>query len=136
MSRRSTFEVDTYVRAKRIDLKRAVRIEAKTLGTRIEYHLAMANFSRSGLYMTSVRPQHIPYQINTLIELTVDPAGEVLEHPVRCLGKVVRAPQGEGPQFGVQLIMMESRDEAEWAKAIVALERAQSQDPEFLISAA
>jgi len=137
MSRRSISPTEAYVRAKRINLTRQVAVEAKTLGTRIEYHLALANFSRSGLSMTSAKPQHIPYQINTLVEMTVDPRSEVLEYPVRCLGKIVRTEQqGRGPQFGVQLIMMEARDELEWQKAIIALEISKNGDAEQLLGAA
>jgi hypothetical protein len=137
MSRRSIGPSEAYVRAKRISLSRQVSVEAKTLGTRIPYHLVLANFSRSGLSITSAKAQHIPYQISTLVEMTVDPRSEVLESPVRCLGKIVRTGlQGQGPQFGVQLIMMEARDELEWQKAIIALEIAKSGDAEPLLGAA
>lgn len=115
---------DTKVRAQRLVPRGDLIVESQTLGVPLAYRMPLANVSRSGLLIGAGQNRKIPFQLNTLLELRIDPWTAVFERPVQCLGKVVRvAPASEGtPLFGVQIIQMETKDLAVWEKGFVELE--------------
>lgn len=127
MERRKTDP--TQVRANRIPVySQGMKVVSKTIGTPLNYNLQTENLSRTGLLISKGNYKDIPFAINTLLEMTIDPDCQVFENPVRCLGKVVRtldtgaAPQNSREQFGVQIIQIEGRDASDWESNIDRLE--------------
>jgi hypothetical protein len=66
----------------------------------------------------------LPFLVNTILELTVDPQGALFETPVQCLGKIVRMHQttDRQTQFGVAIVQIEGKDAQTWERAIENLE--------------
>ena len=86
------------VRAPRVQM--GIEVESKTIGTSASYVLNTEDISRSGLCLVWEREQRMPFNVNTLIEMTIDPKGACLDKPVSCLGKVVRRECDDGPGRG------------------------------------
>lgn len=113
------------VRARRIDLGDRVNVETKTLGTAMSFVLGMENLSRSGLLLSKGRNYRVPFQVNTLVEITVDPDQKIFERPVSALAKVVRFGEGSIGQeasFGLRIIQIDAKDSEIWEKCVAGLE--------------
>lgn len=115
------------VRAPRVGI--SLIVESKTLGTNAAYSLFTEDVSRSGLLLvcenTSMK---MPFIVNTLIEMTIDPKSNHLSKPVSCLGKVVRRDLEDEngqiqPRFGVQIVQMEPGDIKNWEGCLSELEK-------------
>lgn len=105
-------------------------VESKTIGTDVTYKLMTGNFSRSGLLLEWQHQSKMPFIVNTILELKIDPKGSVLDAPVLCLGKVVRRKEvGKdqigflGTQIGVQIIQMDTDDLTLWEKCLALVEK-------------
>jgi hypothetical protein len=111
--------------AKRIDVKRAVIVESRTLGAPMVFFLPTENLSRTGLLLVGLDSYKVPYQVNTLLEMSIDTTGSFLDQPVPCLGKIVRIQEEKEKKafFGVQIVHMEPKDQFLWDKAVSHLER-------------
>lgn len=113
------------VRAPRVPIDLVV--ESKTLGTSAAYSMATEDVSRSGLLLIWERDSKMPFIVNTLIEMTIDPTGSCLSKPVQCLGKVVRRDsEGDGAghfaRFGVQIVQIDPSDQQNWESCLNELE--------------
>ena len=102
-------------------------VQANTFGVPFPYNLTSINVSKSGLLTGSKRI--LPFRLNTLIELTIDPTSSKLSSPVHCIGKVVRfASEERGDAHVYQMLVgieiNEGLDEhfSEWEKYCVLLE--------------
>jgi hypothetical protein len=142
---------DARVRSRRIDLSGGVTVESRTIGTPMSYVLATSNLSRTGLLTQVHRNLKVPYRVNTLVELTIDPAGALFDHPVECLAKVVRIvrpKETDGPlsttaigrdddgcAYGMHIVQMDPNDQAAWEACIAELEAEQPPEPEFIAAA-
>lgn len=95
-------------------------VETKTIGTSLSYNLPLENFSRTGFLLNSGPYLRIPFQINTILELKVDPRGSVFEQPFHLLAKIVRLikDQENLAQYGVQILQVDSKDSYHWQKTI------------------
>ena len=122
---------DTRLRAPRFaaDSENLI-VESKTIGTDISYRMTTENFSRSGMLLEWQHRSQMPFIVNTIIEMTIDPRGTVLGAPVACLGKVVRRKDTgdrtvgyDGAQIGVQIIQMETDDLTMWEKCLALIEK-------------
>lgn len=115
------------VRAPRVQIDLVV--ESKTLGTSAAYSMATEDVSRSGLLLVWERDSKMPFIVNTLIEMTIDPKGSCLSKPVSCLGKVVRRDTesdgltGHHARFGVQIVQIDPGDQQNWESCLNELER-------------
>jgi hypothetical protein len=113
------------VRAPRVAIDLVV--ESKTLGTSAAYSMSTEDVSRSGLLLVWERESKMPFIVNTLIEMTIDPTGSCLSKPVTCLGKVVRrdAQDGSGQttRFGIQIVQMDPGDIQNWEGCLSELEK-------------
>ncbi|MGL1622445.1 hypothetical protein ACSTG8_23680, partial [Vibrio parahaemolyticus] len=75
--------------------------------------------SRSGILLVWERDSRVPFIVNTLIEMTIDPQGACLGKPVTCLGKVVRREatgeaHGHGTRLGVHIVQIDTTDLNAW----------------------
>ncbi len=116
----------TQVRAARINMgNKPLKVDSRTLGTTLNYHLATADLSRTGMKLTMGNYKRVPFNINTLLELTIDPEAEFFDAPVQCMGKVVRRDDvgNKTEEYGVHIVHFENDDGDEWAQSIAKLER-------------
>jgi hypothetical protein len=109
------------VRAKRINTPQNVTVESKTLGTDMAYVMGIDNLSRSGLLLNKRGYTKTPFQVNTLLELNIDPKSRVFSRPISCLGKVVRteAHDNEVVRYGIQILEIDDHfnvDFLSWLK--------------------
>ncbi len=113
------------VRAPRVSIDLVV--ESKTLGTSAAYSMSTEDVSRSGLLLVWERETKMPFIVNTLIEMTIDPKGSCLSKPVTCLGKVVRRDAQDGDsqstRFGIQIVQMDPGDIQNWEGCLSELEK-------------
>lgn len=117
--------VDSKTRANRLVPQGPCIVQAKTIGTTLAFNLPLENFSRTGLLLSSGPYQRLPFQVNTICELTVDPQNTTFEQPLTLLAKIVRLKKegGKTSHFGLQLLPLEVKDSYQWHKNIDALER-------------
>lgn len=113
------------VRAARVSIDLVV--ESKTLGTSAAYAMSTEDVSRSGLLLVWERGSKMPFIVNTLIEMTIDPKGSCLSKPVTCLGKVVRRDaqdsNSQATRFGIQIVQMDPSDVQNWEGCLSELEK-------------
>lgn len=105
-----------------------VQVESRTIGSFTSYQLYTQDVSRSGLLLVWDSTLQMPFNVNTLIEMVIDPGGQCLEKPLTCLGKVVRrdldtASQKYRAQLGVQIVQIDQGDLAAWEGCVTKLER-------------
>ncbi len=124
MSQRVLRPADTRVRAKRIETTKPLVVESKTMGTPMVYNLPMDNVSRTGLLLSMGGNRKLPFLVNTLLEMTVDPQGALFERPIQCLGKIVRMQRNEDKvtRFGVAIVQIEGKDAQTWERTLATLE--------------
>ncbi len=111
------------VRAPRVSLDGNIVVESKTLGTNVSYRLTTDNVSKSGLLLHWSNDSRLPFIINTLIEMTIDPGATILKQPVNCLGKIVRKEGAVPTQFGVRIVQIDNSDLEVWEACVSLLER-------------
>ena len=111
------------VRAPRVALEESIVVESKTLGTNVSYRLTTHNVSKSGLLLHWSNDSRLPFIINTLIEMTIDPGAVVLKQPVNCLGKIVRKEGSVPTEFGVRIVQIDNSDLEAWESCVSVLER-------------
>lgn len=117
------------VRAPRVPMD--LEVESRTIGTSAAYRFSTVDVSRSGLLLQWDREAKMPFIINTLLEITIDPTASCLEKPVLCLGKVVRrehealdGTDAVSPlRLGIQIVQIDNSDLAEWEVCLMELER-------------
>jgi hypothetical protein len=115
------------VRAPRVPID--LSVESRTIGTNACYQFLTEDVSRSGLLLVWDRHVKMPFLVNTLIEITIDPDGKHLSRPVQCLGKVVRRDanateqNGHGARLGIQIVQIDNTDLATWEGCLAELER-------------
>lgn len=115
------------VRAPRVPMD--LEVESRTIGTSAAYRFSTIDISRSGLLLAWERESKMPFIINTLLELTIDPKGACLEKPVNCLGKVVRREaehadgRGNQARIGIQIVQIDNTDLRQWEGCLTELER-------------
>lgn len=111
-------------RAERVPPPGPCFVETKTIGTTLAYNLPLENFSRTGFLLSSGPYLRIPFQVNTILELNVDPRGTVFEQPFQFLAKIVRLNKKttDLSHYGVQILQVDSKDAHHWQKALDRIE--------------
>jgi len=117
------------VRAPRVPFD--LTVDSKTIGTTFSYQLYTEDVSRSGLLLVWDRDSSMPFNVNTILELTIDPQGDYLGKPLTCLGKVVRRDIDKGAdqrthlatRLGVQIVQIDKSDLHAWENCLSQLER-------------
>lgn len=127
---RSVRGQDMFVRAPRVLVDGGVMVESKTMGTDVAYTLATENVSKSGLLLTWDATARVPFIVNTLIEMTIDPFCRFLDHPVACIGKVVRRDElaaasasDRQTRLGIRIVQIENEDMGLWENCVTRLEK-------------
>lgn len=105
--------------------KSPLMIQSRTLGVPVEFMLTSDNISRSGILMENRSLKKIPFNVNTLLELTIDPERAWLQKPVQCLAKVVRLNRSPGTaeQYGIRIVQMDEQDNTIWEQCFKQLEK-------------
>lgn len=114
----------TRVRAPRISID--LTVASKTIGTDANYSLSTLDISRSGLLLEWDRNVKVPFNVNTIIEMTIDPDSNWLGGPVSCLGKIVRRENVDNSthaKFGVQIVQIDNSDLSVWENCVTELEK-------------
>lgn len=115
------------VRAPRVPMD--LQVESRTIGTAAAYCFETEDISRSGMLLVWDRDVKMPFIVNTLLEMTIDPAGSCLGHPVSCLGKVVRRDAGDdeskghSARLGIQIVQIDNSDLMAWEGCLTELEK-------------
>jgi hypothetical protein len=117
------------VRAPRVPID--LKVNSKTIGTNASYQFYTEDISRSGLLLVWDRGTFMPFNVNTLLEMTIDPGGNYLGKPLTCLGKVVRREIDKGDvettpgstRLGVQIVQIDKSDLNAWEGCLAQLER-------------
>lgn len=118
------------VRAPRVPID--LKVDSKTIGTSAAYQFYTEDVSRSGLLLVWDRDTAMPFNVNTLLEMTIDPLGTYLGKPLTCLGKVVRrdiekgdngSPQSSTTRLGVQIVQIDKTDLSAWEGCLTQLEK-------------
>jgi hypothetical protein len=105
-----------------------LEVESRTIGSHASYNLYTQDISRSGLLLVWDRDVKMPFIVNTLIEMVIDPTSTCLDKPVTCLGKVVRR-DADGPEdrfharLGIQIVQIDNTDLLAWEGCLAQLER-------------
>ncbi len=100
-------------------------VESKTLGTSISYNLFAVNVSKSGFLLTWTRDTAVPFNVNTILEMRIDPYNEWFDRSVTCLGKVVRRDDQtlKRPKFGVKIVQIDEEEMGGWQQCLEYLEK-------------
>lgn len=114
---------ESLLRAPRFQPKNELSIQAKTLGTSIDYGFSACNLSRTGLLIRQNHSFKVPFLVNTLVEILIDSKAEWFSQPIECIGKVVRivpdkSMENMPDQFGVQIVQIDKPFSDTWDKSI------------------
>ena len=82
-------------RAKRVDERLALRI--KTFGSPEVFHFHTLNISHSGILVACY--DVVPFNKNTILELTIDPEAKTIKKSMYALGRIVRIVKGYSQGF-------------------------------------
>ncbi|MEY4631475.1 MAG: hypothetical protein RIQ81_1595 [Pseudomonadota bacterium] len=91
-------------------------VVSRTLGSPVAYQLSGANISKSGVLLETRGKGRIPFNVNTLLELEIDPSSHLLQRPIQCVGKVIRLASGRDgqPQFGIKIVQIDAPEHDVW----------------------
>ena len=85
-----TLKDDWNVRSIRFITEPSLDVDVKTFGAGRSYHVQTANISRSGVLLVTQNKQKLPFNIGTLVEITVRPSQFYDIQEIKGTGKVVR----------------------------------------------
>ena len=115
------------VRAPRVSFD--LEVQSRTIGCDASYQMSTLDISRSGILLEWTRKGlPVPFIVNTILEMTIDPGAQCLNGPIYCLGKVVRrdnATSGDGKeqaQLGIQIVQIDQSDLSTWENCVGELE--------------
>lgn len=106
-----------------------VTVSSRTIGTDASYTLATLDVSASGLLCSFDRHGKLPFIVNTILEVTIDPGANILDAPLQCLAKVVRRENDPSERnhasgrLGIQILQMDQNDSTLWESCVAALEK-------------
>ena len=119
------------LRAARFCTINQVKVHVRTFGSVGSFTMNSQNLSKSGLLLREHNGQPVPFSLNTIIEMTIDPESEWLEKSMPCVGKVVRRDDaGFGQSYGVKLVEMDETSLANWINLVDELEHRMAIDDE------
>lgn len=106
-----------------------VIISSRTIGTDASYVLATLDVSSSGILCSFDRHGKMPFIVNTILEVTIDPGRSMLDVPLNCLAKVVRRENDPAERnhasgrLGIQILQMDQADSTLWETCVAVLEK-------------
>jgi hypothetical protein len=106
-----------------------LKVNARTLGTKLGFDIPVANISRSGMLLEWPNAKlPLPFIENTLIEMELSAILKGQPRRVQCMGKVVRRTKDTGSSFyGVRVIHTDDQDQMEWVTLISGFEKTLAQ---------
>jgi hypothetical protein len=117
-------------RAPRFAPDQQLHVLVQTFGTRDDYEIVLENLSRSGLLVTMGHGEELPFRVNTLVDLVIDPHKRAFPKPIKATGKIVRRIDGEPgsedarrhvSRLGIAIIEVQPGLEQDWQRALDAL---------------
>lgn len=115
----------------------ALSVESRTIGTAASYQLATLDVSKSGLLCSFEGDTHVPFIVNTILEIVIDPERTTLTTPLNCLAKVVRRVNDDkksnvhaSGELGIQILQMDQTDVTLWESCLAVLEQRFGRKPE------
>lgn len=119
-------------RAPRFQISQEIVVQIQTFGSRDPHTIAIENMSRSGLLIATATDKQIPFKLNTLVDLIIDPDRRVFSGPIHATGRIVRridevagdskVQAGSTIRFGIAIGEISPTDEKEWRQAFDDLE--------------
>ena len=115
--------------AMRFDTHKELAVHSQTIGTNSKYSFSTENVSRSGM-LISTSKNMVPFRVNTILEMTIDPDCKIFERPIEIMARVVRREDKSrsgknGVSLGVSIIEMDTMFE-EWEHCIDFIEHNES----------
>jgi len=106
-----------------------LRVNARTLGTKIGFEISVADISRSGMLLEwSNTKLPLPFIENTLIEMELNTVFKDQPRRILCMGKVVRRTKDSDRSFyGVRVIHTDDHEQMEWVSLISGFEKTLAQ---------
>lgn len=108
-------------------------VVAQTFGTLYKYRFRTKDVSRSGMLLLSERDVLVPFIVNTLLEVTIDPDGDWLKSSLSCMAKVVRRGTDidpltkiRRPIFGVHFIEFGDDTHRMWRSILEVADQVQT----------
>lgn len=76
--------------APRFEVAGEIGVQVSTLGSTEPFDFSVVDISSSGFLLATELGDEVPFHLNALLDITVDPSGGVLAGGIRCMGKLVR----------------------------------------------
>ena len=109
------------LRATRFKPDQLLRVDAKTFGSRDFYQLAIEDLSLSGIHLSVQNQEKVPFVLNTILELVIDPKKSLLEEPIAVSVKVVHRFDREGHvNLKTNLIDVDPKELPRWEALLSA----------------
>ena len=125
-------------RAPRFAPDQQLHVLVQTFGTRNAYEIVLENLSRSGLLVTMGNGDELPFRVNTLVDLVIDPHARAFPKPIKATGKIVRRIDGEPgsedarrhvARLGIAIIEVQPGMEDDWQRALDSLAIEAGEEP-------
>lgn len=106
--------------AKRFSPTETIKVTAKTIGTSLKYEMPISNISETGMLVTWNEVARIPFQINTILEVSLHKRSENANQSLTYLAKVVHsATQTDGSRgYGLKIIQSDDEATSEWVEMV------------------
>ncbi len=116
---------DSGPRSIRLTPPENLKIQVKTLGTKLSFDVPISNLSRSGMLLEwSNNKYALPFIENTLVELELTTKIRGEPRRVSILGKVTRKfGEEDSSLYGIKLIHSGEQDQFEWMNLLTSMEK-------------
>ncbi len=115
---------NTRVRSTRTLPPKKFVVNGSTIGCDTVFELKPKNISKTGLLLTWKATPPAPFRKLTILDITIDPRGDVLERPIPCLGQIARIINlNEEKYYGIQIIQIEPKYQEIWESMVSGLEK-------------
>ena len=106
--------------AKRFSPTETIKVTAKTIGTSLKYEMPISNISETGMLVTWNEVSRIPFQINTILEVSLHNRSEKANQNLTYLAKVVHSvTQTDGSRgYGLKIIQSDDEATSEWVEMV------------------
>lgn len=101
------------------------KVKASTFGCNLYFNLQTKNVSSTG-FLTRARMDIVPFQVNTILEIILDPQCDYFDKSVPCIGSVSRLDVVEEngivfKEIGIRITEIEELDFQRWNESLIDL---------------